>query len=232
MGPAVRAGGAASPVLEPVEPAFNAIALLEECGLRGERLFAGGPPRGPGRERPLGQGCPAPIAGLPLSGAQPLRVRPDRPDRGRPPVGAALPCWQEQNQGVASAVPAGRAFRVAAAPGAPKAARKCPLVSRLAAVRWACKGGASISTGAGAPPARAKAAKTRLKRPAWRQRPKRWESVLGGPEQAGAARPLKPFRVPGMSPERTRRSSTRGPPRPLGGNSGWSRAHWAADSQQ
>ena len=53
-------------------------------------MFAGGPPRDPGRERPLGQGCPAPGAGLPLSGAQPLRVRPDRPDRGRPPVGAAL----------------------------------------------------------------------------------------------------------------------------------------------
>ena len=72
---AVIAGGDAPPVLEPAEPAFNAIALLVELSIIGDRLFAVGPTWDTGRDRPLGQGRAEPVAVIPLIGDQDLRVR-------------------------------------------------------------------------------------------------------------------------------------------------------------
>ena len=61
------------------------MAVLVELGSIGDRLFAVGPPRDAGRDRPLGQGCADPVAVIPLIGEQDLRVRQDGAAPWQPP---------------------------------------------------------------------------------------------------------------------------------------------------
>ena len=61
MGAAVVAGGDAPPVLEATEHAFNAVAVLVQVGVVGNRFLAVGAPRDAGGDVPVPQGGPEPV---------------------------------------------------------------------------------------------------------------------------------------------------------------------------
>ncbi len=124
----------------------------------------------------------------------------------------------------------GRELRVEPSPCASETVRKRLLGSQRAAGRGAFRCGAPPRPRRGAPvgPRRAEAGEPAGLAPA----PQRVERVLGGPEQAGAVYHSRPERRTGTMPARTRRSSTRGPPRGFLGRSGRSRTHCAAGRRQ
>jgi hypothetical protein len=86
VGAAVVACGDAAPVLEPAEHALDAVALLVDVGVVGDRRLSVRPARDAGRDLEIDQGLAEPVTGVAFVGDQDLGVRERRQDGG----GAAI----------------------------------------------------------------------------------------------------------------------------------------------